>query len=213
MSLSKKVSECLGTLDCKLSTPHNLFQERIYRYLLLIEKWNRIHNLTAIRKPEEMLSQHIMDSLSVLPHITGPRIIDVGSGAGLPGIPIAIARPDWHVVLLDSNHKKTIFLQQVRIELNLHNIEVITQRVEQLQVSKTFDTVITRAFSSLRNFINLAGHLHDKHNETSRLVAMKANCTEEENREIPRQYEIEKVIAITVPGLNATRQLVIIKKQ
>ena len=129
------------------------------QYLALIQKWNRVHNLTAVREPEAMLVRHLLDSLAVLPHVAGPRIADVGSGAGLPGIPLALARPEWRVTLVESNHKKTAFLQQARIELNLKNVEVMTERVENFRPTDGFDIVISRAFSDLADFASLAGHL------------------------------------------------------
>ncbi len=212
MNWVKQISESLAALDYDFSADTEMIQAQILSYLRLIEKWNHVHNLTAIRKPEEMLYQHIMDSLAVVPHINGSQIADVGSGAGLPGIPIALAKPDWHIALLESNHKKAAFLQQVKIELDLRNVEIFAQRVECFQSNKTFDTVISRAFSSLSNFANLAGHLCMEKSETGRLVAMKAHCSNDELRELPKQYAIDKIIPLVVPGLNAMRQLVIIKK-
>lgn len=190
-------------------------QPRFLQYLALIQKWNKVHNLTAVREPETMLVRHLLDSLAVLPHIAGPRIADVGSGAGLPGIPLAIARPEWHVLLVESNHKKAVFLQQARIELGLENVEVMAERVENIGRSKGFDTIISRAFSDLVDFIKLAGHLcaegSEKGGDGGRLVAMKGVYPHEELEQLPAEFVVEKILPITVPGLNAARHLVIIK--
>lgn len=190
-------------------------QTRFLQYLALIQKWNKVHNLTAVRGPETMLVRHLLDSLAVLPHIAGPRIADVGSGAGLPGIPLAIARPEWHVLLVESNHKKAVFLQQARIELGLENVEVMAERVENIGRSKGFDTIISRAFSDLVDFIKLAGHLcaegSEKGGDGGRLVAMKGVYPHEELEQLPAEFVVEKILPITVPGLNAARHLVIIK--
>ncbi|MGH8762817.1 MAG: 16S rRNA (guanine(527)-N(7))-methyltransferase RsmG [Nitrosospira sp.] len=184
-------------------------QTRLLQYLVLIGKWNQVHNLTAIREPETMLVRHLLDSLSILSCIAGPRIVDVGSGAGLPGIPLALARPDWHVVLLESNHKKAAFLQQARIELGLKNVEVAAERAENFRSPDGFDTVISRAFSDLGDFVSLAGHLCA--GGTGRLAAMKGIYPHEELKQLPAQFIVEKTLSIVVPGLGAKRHLVMIK--
>jgi 16S rRNA (guanine527-N7)-methyltransferase len=182
-------------------------------YLDLIEKWNRIHNLTSIRNPEDMLTHHVMDCLAVLPLIGGQRLADVGSGAGLPGIPIAVARPNWHVVLIESSQKKAAFLQQVKFELKLRNVEIIARRAENFHPNEKFNIVISRALCSLQNFILLAEHLLDESSTDSRLAVMKGINPEEEIRQLPANYFIEKVSPVCVPGLNAKRHLVFIKKK
>jgi 16S rRNA (guanine527-N7)-methyltransferase len=131
-------------------------QGKLFAYVALLEKWNRTHNLTAIRDRAQMITHHLLDSLAVLPYLpvdAGLRLADVGSGGGLPGIPLAIARPDWFVTLIDSNHKKTVFLNQVVIELMLPNVEVVTSRVEDVAPAKPFDVVMSRAYSSLETFV------------------------------------------------------------
>ncbi len=212
MSLLQQITQSLRALGYDFAAQEKLLPELIERYLLLIEKWNKIHNLTAIRNLQDMLYQHVMDSLAVLPHINGPQIIDVGSGAGLPGIPIALARPDWQVSLVESNQKKASFLQQVKIELALQNVEVIGQRIEDIHSDKKVTTIITRAFSELGEFIDLTRQLAAKKNDNCRWVAMKANCSESELKQIHPPFSMEKSVSLIVPGLDATRQLIVIKK-
>lgn len=212
MSLLQQITQSLQTLDYDFTPLEKTLPELIARYLLLIEKWNRIHNLTAIRNPHHMLYQHVMDSLAVLPHISGPQIIDVGSGAGLPGIPIALARPDWQVLLVESNQKKASFLQQVKIELALQNVIVMVKRIEDVQSDTRINTIITRAFSELGNFLYLTRHLAMENNASSRWVAMKADCSEAELKQVQDPFAIEQIVALTVPGLDAARQLIIIRK-
>ncbi|MDP1549214.1 MAG: 16S rRNA (guanine(527)-N(7))-methyltransferase RsmG [Nitrosomonas sp.] len=212
MSLLQQITQSLRALDYDFAAQEKPLPGLIERYLLLIEKWNKIHNLTAIRNLQDMLYQHVMDSLAVLPHITGPQIIDVGSGAGLPGIPIALARPDWQVLLVESNQKKASFLQQIKIELGLQNVAVIGQRIEDIRLDKKVNTIITRAFSGLGEFIDLTRELAADNDENCRWVAMKANCSESELKQIQAPFSIEKSVSLDVPGLDAARQLIIIKK-
>tara|TARA_Y100001936_G_scaffold251064_1_gene305703 strand:- start:1995 stop:2627 length:633 start_codon:yes stop_codon:yes gene_type:complete len=183
---------------------------RLLQYLGLIEKWGKVYNLTAISKPEAMLSLHVLDSLAILPHISGPLLADVGSGAGLPGVPLALARPDWHVVLFESNHKKAIFLRQVCIELNLKNIEVIAERVEGFIPEEMFDTVISRAFSGLAEYVQQAGHLCKEGYKGGVIVAMKGERPREELVQIPGRFVINKIFPVMVPGLSVKRHLVFI---
>ena len=186
---------------------------RLLQYLDLVDKWGKVYNLTAIREPEAMLSRHLLDSLAVLPYIAGTRIADVGSGAGLPGIPLALARPDWHVILIESNQKKAIFLRQACIELDLKNVEIIAERVENFGPKEKFDTVISRAFSSLAVYVKLVEHLCKEANKEGMIVAMKGAKFEEEAAQIPEQFIIDKVLPVMVPGLNAKRYLVLIKQK
>ncbi|MBK6957083.1 MAG: 16S rRNA (guanine(527)-N(7))-methyltransferase RsmG [Nitrosomonas sp.] len=212
MSLLQQITQSLRALDYDFAAQEKPLPGLIEHYLLLIEKWNKIHNLTAIRNLQDMLYQHVMDSLAVLPHINGPQIIDVGSGAGLPGIPIALARPDWQVLLVESNQKKASFLQQIKIELALQNVAVIGQRIEDIRLDKKVNTIITRAFSGLGEFIDLSRQLAVDNDENCRWVAMKANCSESELKQIQAPFSIEKSVSLDVPGLDAARQLIIIKK-
>jgi len=209
MRLAAQLSEGIEVLG--LALPRET-QTRMLQYLALIRKWNQVHNLTAVREPEAMLVRHLLDSLAILPHVAGPRIADVGSGAGLPGIPLALARPEWRVTLVETNHKKTAFLQQARIELDLKNVEVMTERVENFHPVDGFDVVISRAFSDLADFASLAGHLCAPGNGGGRLVAMKGVYPHEELAQLPAQFMVEKILPVTVPGLEAERHLVLIKQ-
>jgi 16S rRNA (guanine527-N7)-methyltransferase len=179
--------------------------EELLKYIQLLEKWNQYYNLTAIQAPAEMISKHLLDSLSIGSYLWGHRILDVGSGAGLPGIPLAIAYPNRQFTLLDSSAKKTRFLTQVSIELGLSNISIICERVEIYRPLHLFDTVVTRAFAKLADFVALAGHLCEP---AGYLLAMKGIFPEEELEALPAAYEIIEVRALSVPGLNAQRHLV-----
>jgi 16S rRNA (guanine527-N7)-methyltransferase len=181
---------------------------KLLAYIALIHKWNKVYNLTAIRDPKSMLTHHILDSLSVVPHIHGKTLLDVGCGAGLPGIPLALAKPDLQVTMLDSSHKKTTFVQQALIELGIGNAGVKCDRVEALNVNEKYDVVISRAFSDLAEFVKLAGHLVA---EGGRMAAMKGVYPHEELALLPANAELEKVIPLTVPGLEANRHLIMIK--
>ena len=212
MSLLQQITQSLQALNYDFAAQEKPLPGLLERYLLLIEKWNKIHNFTAIRNLQDMLYQHVLDSLAVLPHINGPQIVDVGSGAGLPGIPIALARPDWQVLLVESNQKKASFLQQVKIELALQNVAVIGQRIEDIYSDKKVNTIITRAFSELGEFVNLTRQLAAEKDANCRWVAMKANCSDSELKQIQAPFCIERSISLEVPGLDAARQLIVIKK-
>lgn len=176
-------------------------------YLDLLEKWNRVYNLTAIRERAQMVTHHVLDSLAVLPHLRGPRVLDVGSGGGLPGIPVAIARPDLDVTLLDANHKKSAFLNQAAAELRLANVHVAAQRVESWDTAQRFDTIVSRAFADLGEFATVAGRLLG---EGGCLAAMKGVHPFEEIERLPQGYVVREVIRLQVPGLDAERHLVMI---
>jgi 16S rRNA (guanine527-N7)-methyltransferase len=208
MNLAAQLANGLAVLGFALPEETQL---QLLQYLALINKWNQVHNLTAVREPEVMLTRHLLDSLAVLPYITGPYIADVGSGAGLPGIPLALARPDWHVTLFESNYKKAAFLQQARIELKLRNIEVVAERVENFIPVDEFNTVISRAFSDVADFVELAGHLCAE-GSSGRLVAMKGVYPHEELAQIPARFVVEKVLPVAIPGLEAERHLVMIRR-
>lgn len=183
-------------------------QQRLLNYLALVEKWNKAYNLTAVREPAKMLTHHLLDSLSVLPHVRGPRVLDVGSGAGLPGIPLAMVQPEWQFTLLDANHKKATFLRQAMIELKLANVDVVCDRVESWSSPQPFDTVVSRAFSDLPEFLKLAGRLCAR---TGTVVAMKGVYPHEELAQVPDNFQLRSVVSLSVPGLGAERHAAVLQ--
>lgn len=186
-------------------------QARLLAYLTLLAKWNRTHNLTSVRDPLGMLRHHLLDSLAVLPHMparAGLRLIDVGSGGGLPGVPLAIARRGWRVTLLDSSRKKSAFLRQTAAELGLNNVEVVTVRAEAYSPAQLFDVAIARALSDLARFAAVAGHLLAPGGQ---LFAMKGVYPREEVAQLPREVRVVATHKLTVPGLEAERHLVIMQ--
>jgi 16S rRNA (guanine527-N7)-methyltransferase len=175
--------------------------DRLLDFIKLIEKWNKAYNLTAIRDREDMVRLHLLDSLAIAPYIEGKRVIDIGTGAGLPGIPLAIYWPEIEFILLDSNAKKTRFVQQAILELKLKNVSVCHNRVEHYHPEKSFDTVITRAFASLSDIVELTAHLLGKDGV---LLAMKGQAPV-----IPKLESAKtELIPVSVPGIAAERCLV-----
>ncbi|MEO1766540.1 16S rRNA (guanine(527)-N(7))-methyltransferase RsmG [Thiobacter aerophilum] len=184
-------------------------EAKLIAYLELLLKWNKVYNLTAVREPQAMVTQHLLDSLSVLPHLGEvATLVDVGAGAGLPGIPLAIARPQLKVVLADASHKKTSFMQQALLELALPNASVRCERVERLRLSAPADAVICRAFADLKEFARLARHLVAP---GGRLLAMKGLYPHEELLQLPPEVVLRDVIPLRVPGLAAQRHLVVME--
>ena len=182
-------------------------QARLLAYVHLLEKWNRTYNLTAVRAPEQMIPRHILDSLAILPYLQGQRVLDMGTGAGLPGIPLALARSDLDFVLLDSNAKKTRFVTQACAELGLKNIEITQERVEKYQPARPFDTLVSRAFSTIADMLVASRHLYGPGGQ---VLAMKGIYPQEELAAIPPGYEVRATHALTIPGLQAARHVVII---
>jgi 16S rRNA (guanine527-N7)-methyltransferase len=181
---------------------------RLMDYLALLAKWNSVYNLTAVRDPSLMVNQHLLDSLAVVPAFAQAReVLDVGAGGGLPGIVLAIARPDMKVSLIDTVHKKTAFLTQVKAELGLSNVNVYTARVEQLQVPHRFDVITSRAFAELADFVNWSGHLLAP---GGRFIAMKGVMPQEEIARLPAGWVVSDIRPLNVPGLNAERHLIFI---
>lgn len=184
-----------------------LQRDRMLQYVALISKWNRVYNLTAIRENEKAVTYHLLDSLSILPHLGAEVILDIGTGAGLPGIPLALAAPNLRITLLDSNHKKGSFLRQARLELGLENVDVVVERAETYQPSVRFGAAVSRAFSDLGTFIQAAAPLILPN---GRLLAMKGVYPNEELEQVPSGVRVEKVVRLSVPGLDAERHLVVL---
>jgi 16S rRNA (guanine527-N7)-methyltransferase len=202
MTLAQQLAQ--GVAELGLTLPEGAPQ-RLLAYLDLLQKWNRAYNLTAVRQAPRMVSYHLLDSLAAAAHVTAATILDVGSGAGLPGIPLAVALPDSRVTLIDSNHKKAAFLRQAVMELKLANAQVVCERAEAWKPAVAFDVVISRAFSDLAEFISLAG----RHAAPGgRLVAMKGVYPYEEIAQLPQGWHVLEVIPLAVPGLRAQRHLV-----
>jgi 16S rRNA (guanine527-N7)-methyltransferase len=180
------------------------------RYLYLLEKWNRAYNLTAIRSLPDMLTHHVLDALSVQAWVAGDRLLDVGTGAGLPGIPLAIFNPGRRFLLLDSNGKKTRFLQQVIADLGLENVAVVQERSEHLVDKPGFDMILSRAFASLTDMIAVTVHLLAPN---GCWLAMKGTLPAAELTALPAGLQEPTVIPVEVPGLGAERHFVILRKQ
>jgi len=184
-------------------------QDLLLQYLVLLEKWNQVYNLTAVRDLAKMVNAHLLDSLSVVSYLTGARLLDLGSGAGLPGIPIAIARPAWEVTLLDSSHKKSAFLRQAVADLALKNATVVCERVESWAPERQFDVVISRAFSDLGEFVSMTDRLLAP---GGLVAAMKGLYPYEELERLPGGFRVREVKALRVPGLEAERHLVLVER-
>ncbi len=178
----------------------------LLQYHALLVKWNKTFNLTAVRSPEEMITRHLVDSLSVLPHIHAERLIDVGSGPGLPGIPLAICRPDLPVTLLDSNIKKSRFQFQAKAELKLENVDVVHERVEKFQPEIRFDGIISRAFASLQDMLSWTEHLCTPEGV---FLAMKGMYPVEEIEQLPEHIRLHESLELSVPGTEGERHLLI----
>ncbi|TMH83940.1 MAG: 16S rRNA (guanine(527)-N(7))-methyltransferase RsmG [Betaproteobacteria bacterium] len=184
-------------------------RSKLLQYLALLEKWNQVYNLTAIRDTGRMVSGHLLDCLSVVPYLTGTRMLDAGSGAGFPGIPIAVARPDIQVALLDSNQKKAAFLRQAVADLQLKNAIVVCERVEAWHAGEKFDFIISRAFAEIAEFIALTKHLLAPGGV---FAAMKGVYPFEEIERLPPDFRVRQTHALAVPGLEGERHLVLIER-
>ncbi len=177
----------------------------LIEYLFLLQKWNKAMNLTSIQDPDSMVVRHLLDSLSVIPYVTGRRVLDVGSGAGLPGIPLAVVSPEKEITLLDSLKKRTHFLVQVTAELGLQNTDVVHCRVENYNARHEFDVVVSRAFSCMNDF---AAKTARYCKPGGRLLAMKGRFPAEELEMLNGNYKVLAVRALNVPGLAAERHVV-----
>ena len=183
-------------------------QQKLLQYLELLYKWNRVYNLTAIRQPEQMVSGHLLDSLAVVPHMWPGCWLDVGCGAGLPGLVLAMACPQWTFTLIDSNSKKTSFVQQAKMELELNNVSVHCGRVESWQAGVKFDGIISRAFTNTAGFVGLTRHLLA---QGGGWIAMKAAPKAAELEQLSHDVSVIGVVPLEVPGVVAARCLIMLK--
>ncbi|ABI40998.1 methyltransferase GidB [Shewanella sp. MR-4] len=185
-------------------------KKQLLDFVGMLNKWNKAYNLTSVRDPEAMLVRHIMDSLVVSPHLQGERFIDVGTGPGLPGIPLAIMNPDKTFVLLDSLGKRIRFQKQVAFELGIHNISSIESRVEAYQPEQKFDGVLSRAFASIHDMLTWCHHLPAEHGQ---FYALKGQLSDEEMQQIPAGFVVTETIELKVPRLDEQRHLLKIIKE
>ncbi|MFE1812413.1 16S rRNA (guanine(527)-N(7))-methyltransferase RsmG [Metapseudomonas otitidis] len=185
--------------------------ELLMDYLALLIKWNKAYNLTAVRNPDEMVSRHLLDSLSVVPFVAerGNDWLDVGSGGGMPGVPLAILFPERRFTLLDSNGKKTRFLTQVKLELGLDNLGVVNARVEAFRPEQPFAGIVSRAFSALEDFANWTRHLGDR---DTHWLAMKGLRPDDELARMPEDFKVEAEHTLAVPGCQGQRHLLILRR-
>ena len=206
MTLEEQVGRGLVSMGIAVSPAQ---QSRLSAHLELIAKWNRVHNLTAVRETSQMVVLHLLDSLSILPQLAGIQsIADVGTGPGFPGIPIAIVRDDAAVTLVESSHKKCSFLQQAKTELALANISIACERVEHFAPPAKFGAVVSRAFSDLPDFVAQAGHLVAP---GGKLIAMKGVYPFDEIARVPSTHRVAQVLELHVPTLDAKRHLVVLE--
>lgn len=206
MSIEQEIAQGAHALGLQL--PEDA-AARMAAHLALVEKWNRVHNLTAVREAGQMVRLHVLDSLTLLPHLPAAgRIADIGTGAGFPGIPLAIARPDLEVALLDSSHKKCAFLEQARAELRLDNVTVVCERVQRWKPPRGFDAVVSRAFADLADFAVQSSHLVAP---GGKLLAMKGVHPYEEIARLPATHRVAEVCELRVPELDANRHLVVME--
>ncbi|EHD7690945.1 16S rRNA (guanine(527)-N(7))-methyltransferase RsmG [Salmonella enterica] len=200
-----KLSRLLDEAGISL-TDHQ--KNHLVAYVGMLDKWNKAYNLTSVRDPAEMIVRHILDSIVVAPYLQGQRFIDVGTGPGLPGIPLAIVLPDAHFTLLDSLGKRVRFLRQVQHELKLENITPVQSRVEAYPSEPPFDGVISRAFASLSDMVSWCRHLPG---DKGRFYALKGQLPEDEIASLPNNFSVESVEKLRVSQLEGERHLVIIK--
>ncbi len=183
---------------------------RLIALINLLSKWNKAYNLTAIRDESMMVSHHLLDSLSILPFLHGAHILDVGTGAGFPGLPLAICCPQREFALVDSNGKKVRFVRAVKRELGLKNVEVVQARVEELDAQRRYSCILTRAFSSLQEIISLTGHLCS---DTGRALAMKGRLPQQELEKNLGRFKVTNSVKLKVPSIQAERHLIIMEPQ
>lgn len=208
-ALGALLREGADTLGLAMSDAQH---DKLLDYLALMVKWNAVYNLTSVRDPRQMITQHLLDAMAALPAFKGAaRVLDVGAGGGLPGVVLAIwaqqAEPHMQVHMIDTVHKKTAFLTQVKAELQLTNVTVHTGRVENLQVKQNFDVITSRAFAELADFVNWSGHLLE---QGGQLIALKGQAPHDEIARLPVGWRVEKLSPLQVPGMDAQRHLVFI---
>jgi 16S rRNA (guanine527-N7)-methyltransferase len=203
--MQKKLDSLLAAAGIALPDQQ---KHQLIGYVELLHKWNKTYNLTSVRDPMQMLVRHILDSIVVNPHLQGSRFIDVGTGPGLPGIPLAIVRPDAHFTLLDSLGKRVRFLRQVQHELGLKNIDAVQSRVEEFIPEPAFDGVISRAFASLQDMLTWCHHLPVK--GQGRFYALKGLSPDDELASLPEGVKLQEIIKLRVPELEGERHLVVL---
>ena len=204
--LSEVLNDGIEAMDLPLWAAQ---REQLMDYLALMAKWNGVYNLTSLRDPMQMVTHHFLDSLAAVSAFEGAQnVLDVGAGGGLPGIVLAIARPDMNVTLIDTVHKKTAFLTQVKAELGLKNVTVYTMKVQELKAGP-FDVITSRAFADLSDFVNWSGHLLA---EGGRFIALKGTAPADEQERLPGEWKIQELRPIKVPKVEAERHLVFIEK-
>ena len=185
-------------------------QDKLLDYLALMNKWNSVYNLTSLRDPMQMVTHHLLDSLAAVPAFAGARnVLDVGAGGGLPGVVLAICRPDMKLSMIDTVHKKTAFLKQVKAELELANVTVHTMKVQELEVRDKFDVITSRAFADLTDFLNWSGHLLA---QGGKFIALKGTAPAEEQERIPAEWKISGLQPLQVPRLGAERHLIFVER-
>lgn len=203
--MKKKLDSLIAAAGIEL---RDCQKQQLLGYVGMLNKWNKAYNLTSVRDPQQMLVRHILDSIVVNRHLQGSRFIDVGTGPGLPGIPLAIVRPDSHFTLLDSLGKRVRFLRQVQHELGLSNVEPVQSRVEVFPAEPPFDGIISRAFASLQDMLSWCHHLPAQ--GQGRFYALKGGRPDDELAQLPEGISLESVVRLQVPELEGERHLVII---
>ena len=206
-ALAQVLADGIKEMHLEVSTAQ---QDQLLDYLALMNKWNSVYNLTSLRDPMQMVTHHLLDSLAAVPAFAGARnVLDVGAGGGLPGIVLAISRPDMQVSMIDTVHKKTAFLKQVKAELELGNVTVHTMKVQDLAVSDKFDVITSRAFADLSDFLDWSGHLLA---QGGKFIALKGTAPAQEQERIPAQWKISGLQPLQVPRLGAERHLIFVER-
>lgn len=206
--LREKLDSLLSQTDLEVS---ELQRDQLVGYVQMLNKWNKAYNLTSVRNPMDMLVKHIMDSIVVSPFLVGERFIDVGTGPGLPGIPLAIMNPGYQFTLLDSLGKRIRFIKQVLHELGINNVEPIQSRVEEFEPEVGFDGVISRAFASMMDMVEWCHHLPKT--DQGVFLALKGQLPEDEIAQLPESLAVSQVHVLQVPELEGDRHLIILEKK